>query len=225
MVAEMPVEVGGVSTPRALVPPRGELHIPLLVSIPHLLRTTSFPLPKIRFFRPAQPSRVNRSVLYAWPRTHTTPGSAAPRPFGTDPRPDVTRTRRGASSPLGAPPCAATGTIAEAVHPVPTNSGTNVQGVETRITELRDVLELRRNQALTPYRVDAWEKFLHQCNLHVKYPNLVFSLRNGFNAGIRSIVSTYTPPNNVTLHQHPNAYQNMVSNEFGKGRYIGPCTR
>ena len=91
--------------------------------------------------------------------------------------------------------------------------------------ELRGALELRKNQALTPYKVDAWEAFLLRCNLLVKYPNLTHSLRYGFDAGIRPIYSTYTPPNSPTLLQHPEAYQEMVSNEFKKGRYVGPCTR
>ena len=66
---------------------------------------------------------------------------------------------------------------------------------------------------------------LLRCNLYVKYPTLVHSLRNGFDAGIRPIYTTFTPPNGPTLLLHPEAYQEMVSNEFKKGRYIGPCTR
>ena len=90
---------------------------------------------------------------------------------------------------------------------------------------LRGALELRENQALTPYKVDAWESLLLQCNLHVKYPKLIYSLRNGFDAGIHPILCTYIPPNSNTLLQHPEAYLEMVSKEFKKGRYIGPCTR
>ena len=90
---------------------------------------------------------------------------------------------------------------------------------------LRGALELRENQALTPYKVNAWESLLLQCNLHVKYPKLIYSLRNGFDAGIHPILCTYIPPNSNTLLQHPEAYLEMVSKEFKKGRYIGPCTR
>ena len=91
--------------------------------------------------------------------------------------------------------------------------------------ELRGALELRKSQALTPYRVEAWQSFLLNCNLLVKYPKLICSLRYGFDAGIRPIYSTYTPSNSSTLLQHPEAYQEMVANEFRKGRYIGPFTR
>ena len=168
---------------------------------------------------------ANQSVLYAWPQTLTTPGNVDPKPSGTGPKPGAAKAKREDSLPLPAPPSAATGTAAEVALPAPTSNVTSALGAETRITELRGVLELRRNQALTPYRVDAWESFLHHCNLLVKYPSLIHSLRNGFNAGIRSIHHTYTPPNSLTLHQHPEAYHEMVSTEFRKGRYIGPCTR
>ena len=90
---------------------------------------------------------------------------------------------------------------------------------------LRNAFELRRNQALTPYKVEAWEHFLLLSNLSVKYPTLVTSLRRGFDAGIPPILSTYAPPNSPSLLQHPEAYHEMVANELRKGRYIGPCTR
>lgn len=90
---------------------------------------------------------------------------------------------------------------------------------------LRDALEHRKSKALTPYRVEAWESVLQQYNLHVKYPTLVSSLRKGFDAGIRPIYTTSTPANSLSLLLHPEAYQEMVTKEFSKGRYIGPCTR
>ena len=164
-------------------------------------------------------------MLYAWPQTLTTPENAGPKPFGMGPKPGVARTTRGDSPTLLVPPFAAIGTTAGAALPTCTSSGTSALGAETKIMELKGVLELRKSQALTPYRVDAWESFLHHCNLLVKYPNLVSSLRLGFDAGIRPILATYAPPNSSTLQLHPEAYCDMVSNEFRKGRYIGPCTR
>ena len=215
--------VVGVTAPLVLVHPPGERLIRRLSNVPPLPHTSL--LPRIRVFSPAQPPKVNRSVRYAWPSTLTTPESAVPKTFGMDQRPGAARTTREDSSLPLVPPFAAIGTVAEAAPPAPTSSVTSAQGVETKSMGLRDVLELRRSRALTPYRVDAWHYFLHHCNLHVKYPNLVDSLRNGFNAGIPPILSTYTPPNGSTLHQHPEEYQDLVSNEFRKGRYIGPCSR
>ena len=140
------------------------------------------------------------------------------------PKPDVARTMKEGSSTQLAPPSAATGTVAEAAPPTHTSSVTSALGVASRITELRSALKLRKKQVLTPYRVDAWEALLHHCNLFVKYPNLVSSLCLGFDAGICPIHNTYAPSNSPTLHLHPEAYSDMVANEFKKGRYIGPCT-
>ena len=219
----MPAVAGGTITPHVHVLLQGGLRTTLPTNAPHPLRTS--PLRGTRLFSPAQASRVFQSVLYAWPQTPTTPENADPRPFGTDPKPGAAKATREDSSPLLAPLSAAIGTTAEVVLPACTSSGTNVLGAETKITELRNVLEHRKSQALTPYRVDAWEFFLHHCNLLVKYPNLISSLRLGFDAGIRPILSTYAPPNSSTLQLHPEAYSDMVTNEFRKGRYIGPCTR
>ena len=105
------------------------------------------------------------------------------------------------------------------------SNATSAQAAGSRITELRDALERRRNEVLTPYKVNAWESMLRHCNLLVKYPKLVHSLHKGFDAGIRPIYLTSTPPISLTLQQHPVAYQEKVTNEFTKGRYIGPCTR
>ena len=59
---------------------------------------------------------------------------------------------------------------------------------------LKDALERKKSKALMPYKVDAWESLLLQCNLLVKYPNLVSSLLKGFDAGIQPIYTTFTPP-------------------------------
>ena len=219
----MPAAVGVTATPHVHVHRKGGLQITLPTNSPRPPHIS--PLQRTRLFSQAQPSRVNRSVHYAWPQTPTTPGNADPKPSGMGPRPDVTRTTREGLSIQLAPLFAAIGTTAGAVPPIHTSSATSALGVETRIMALRGVLKLRKSQALTPYRVNAWESLLHHCNLFVKYPNLVSSLRLGFDAGIRPIHFTYTPSNSPTLHLHPEAYRDMVSNEFGKGRYIGPCTR
>ena len=128
-------------------------------------------------------------------------------------------------SPRPALSCAAIGTTVGGARPACTSNDTSALAAETRITALKDALERRKSKALTPYKVDAWESLLLQCNLLVKYPNLVSSLLKGFDAGIQPIYTTFTPPNSPTLLQHPEAYQDMVTNEFTKGRYIGPCTR
>ena len=91
---------------------------------------------------------------------------------------------------------------------------TNVQAVETRIMVLRSALKLRKNQALTPYNSNTWDLLLHEHNLLKKYPNLPNSLAQGFDARIRNIHEMFTPNNSPTLHDYPEAYQNIVDKEF-----------
>ena len=218
----MPVAAGDIIIP----PARGPLFVVHLMSPvfrppPHL---TSHH-PSLRLFHLAQPLKASQPVPYAWPQIHTTPGSVVPRHSGTVPKPGAKRATKEGSSPLGALPYAATGTTDGVAPPTPTSSDTSAPDVGARIMELKGALELRRSQAITPYRVEAWEVLLRDCNLYVKYPNLISSLRKGFDAGIRPIYSTSTPPNSSTLLLHPEAYQEMVANEFNKGRYIGPCSQ
>ena len=224
-LAGMPVGVVASTITLVLVPPCvGLLNVPL----PHpttAFPTSSRPPPNLRLFHPAQPFKAFRSVPSAWPQTPTTPGSVVLRPFGMDPKPGAERMTREGSSPQQAPRFAATGTTAGAAPPAPMSSVMSALDAETRIMGLRGALERRRSRALTPYKVEAWESMLHHCNLLDKYPKLVSSLHKGFDAGIWPIFLTSTPPNSASLLQHPIAYQEMVTNEFTKGRYVGPCTR
>ena len=146
-------------------------------------------------------------------------------PSGMGPKPDARKAIKEGSLPPPAPPYAAIGTTVKVAPPALMTCATNALAVETRVTALRSALELRKEQALTPYKVEAWESMLFHCNLYVKYPSLIHSLYKGFDAGIRPIYFTSSPPHSPTLLLHPEAYQDMVSNEFKKGRYIGPCTR
>ena len=211
------------ATPHVHAHPQGALL--LLASLLPLLTISSLLPPRARLFHPAQPPRAYQSVHYAWPQTLTTSGSAAQKPSGTDPKPDVGKATKAGSSTLPAQPFAATGTAVKVVPPTCTSNATNALGAESRITVLRNVLEHRKNQALTPYKVNTWHSALHHCNLLTKYPKLLHSLHKGFDAGIRPIYITSTLANSPTLLQHPEAYQEVVSNEFHRGRYIGPCTR
>ena len=48
------------------------------------------------------------------------------------------------------------------------------------LTELKDVLELRKSQALTPYNPQVWESLLTVAGLSQKYPSLLQNLWSGF---------------------------------------------
>ena len=58
-----------------------------------------------------------------------------------------------------------------------------------------------------------------------KYPNLPSLIQFGFDVGIRTITSTFTPPNKASIEQHAIAFEDYVNNEFRKGRYLGPSLR
>ena len=148
--------------------------------LPIIVSPASVLPPNSRLFKPAQPLKTNPSVLYAWPQTPMTSEGVILKCFRMDPKPGAERTTMEGSSCLQAIPCAVTGTTVEAAPPVPTTCVMNVLGAEARIMELRNVLELRRGQALTPYKIETWKSMLSQCNLHIKYPKLIHSLHKGF---------------------------------------------
>ena len=62
-------------------------------------------------------------------------------------------------------------------------------------------------------------------NLLERYPTLYHSLVHGFDVGIHTISKTYVPPNNPSILKHPKIYNEIVENEFQKGRYLGPFSQ
>ena len=102
---------------------------------------------------------------------------------------------------------------------------TDVPAVERPITELRDALEQRRCEPLTPYNSLAWTKELSRHNLQGKYPHLVQGLVGGFDLGIPQVQCTYSPANHSSVRDFPDVYSSITKNEFTAGRYIGPFTR
>jgi len=129
----------------------GHPHLPIVVPPPH-----NDPHPNNHLFPLALLHKVMRSAPYAWPLTHTTQETAKSTCCGTAPKPGAEKTRKGDSSPQLAQHYAATGTTVKDAPPALTNIATNVQDAETKITELRNALELRKRRALTPYKVDKW---------------------------------------------------------------------
>jgi len=221
-VADFVIDQGHV--PPLVVIPR----MPIVVLPPHptVAQILHHTLPPNRhFFSQAQPRKVHRSAPFALDEIHTKFPSVEPKTFGMEQRHGVARTTKDDSSLRLASYYATIGTAeGDARHPVTINA-TNAPDAETRIMELKAVLELRRSQALTPYNADAWDALLRKHNLLNKYPNLANSLRWGFDAGIRQIYQTATPFNGPSLHIYSTAYQQIVEKEFECGRYIGPCSR
>ena len=136
-----------------------------------------------------------------------------------------TETNRGGSSLWTASPSVSVSRPQPDARIPHTPPGTRAQVVENLDTAPSNVLLRRKSNALTPYNPDAWLRQLTLFNLLERYPTLYHSLVHGFDVGILSISKTYVPPNNPSIFKHPEVYNEIVENEFRKGRYIGPFSQ
>ena len=91
--------------------------------------------------------------------------------------------------------------------------------------EPRNVLELRKLQALTPYKPQAWDHYLSVANLTKKYPSLSQSLRTGFFLDFPIITLTQTPPNKSSISHLQDQFDKNIQLEIDKQRYVGPFSR
>ena len=103
--------------------------------------------------------------------------------------------------------------------------GTSVQAAQPSLTELRSVLELRKLEALTPYLPQAWNALLIESGLINKYPTISQGLRTGFLINMPIISISQTPPNKAIISEHQNHFNQIVTLELLKRRYIGPFSR
>ena len=143
---------------------------------------------------------------------------------GTAPPLSHATTQRVASSTRVEPFCAATGkNQTDATCPT-SQPSTNAQAAETPNTGLKNVIELRRAQARTPYKPEAWRHLLDTANLTHRYPSIYNGLRFSFTAGIPPLSHTFSPPNNPSIIEHSRIFKEIVDKEFTKGRYIGPLS-
>lgn len=100
--------------------------------------------------------------------------------------------------------------------------GTNAQDAAKRLTGLRNAFELRQANIDTLYNANAWEQQLIQAGLLDCYPNILSCIQIGFNAGILTITTTYTPSNNPSIEQHQKVVDKIIQVELDKGHYIRP---
>ena len=181
--------------------------------------------PAARFFSQVQPLRPSRPAPCAWAATATTSPAAMPSSFGTTPLPAAAATKPVAWSIPVVPPCAPTGSSQGAAPAPPTLTATSAQAAETRPIEPKAALEARRLEPRTPYRAEAWLRLLSQAGIVSKYPDLPNSILHGFDAGIRTITSTFAPANSSTIDAHPLEFAAIISKERVRGRHIGPFSQ
>ena len=106
-----------------------------------------------------------------------------------------------------------------------TTTDTSVRAAHPHLTELKNALELRKLQALTPYKPQAWEFLLSSTNLTKKYPSLAQCLRTGFFLDFPIINLTQTPPNKSSISEFQDQFDKIIQLEIVKQRYIGPFSR
>jgi hypothetical protein len=121
--------------------------------------------------------------------------------------------------------CAPTGKQQQDAKTSRTTANTNARAVERRIMELRTALERRKHEALTPYRVEEWEKQLRRAGMVEEARFIGEGLRKGFVAGIPTITRTYAPPNKSSIREFEEPFNKLVQIELEKERYLGPLSR
>ena len=113
----------------------------------------------------------------------------------------------------------------QAAPALPMTADISVPAAPLHLKELRNALELRKSQALTPYNAQVWESLLIESGLDKRYPSLPQNLRSGFIINIPNIISTQTPPNNSTIKDLQIQFSKIVNLEIHKQHYIGPFSR
>ena len=117
-----------------------------------------------------------------------------------------------------------TGKAPPVVPACATTTGTSVQAVALPLTELKITLELRKLQALTPYKPKAWEFYLSAARLSRKYPFLPQSFCTGFILDYPIIKVTQTPPNKPSISDLQHEFDKVVRLEMAKQCYLGPLS-
>ena len=176
-------------------------------------------------FSPAQAEGPFPLVRSVWAATPTKSWTALPPGCGTIP------SQHSPFALIRSSPCetgnrsVGSGNAPPDVITPPTIFVTSAQDALPPLTELRSVLELRKSQALTPYKVLAWESLLIDSGLHVKYPSIPQGLRTGFIIDMPNIRVTQTPPNKSTISDLQSHFDTIINLELHKRRYIGPFSR
>jgi hypothetical protein len=102
---------------------------------------------------------------------------------------------------------------------------TNAPAVVTPLMAPKNAVWQRRLRPLTPLVADRWETDLHATNLLCKYPHIPSYIRCGAYAGIPRIYQLYTPLNKQSTEELKDIFNEMIRNEFDKGRYLGPFSQ
>jgi hypothetical protein len=82
------------------------------------------------------------------------------------------------------------------------------------------------NKIITPYKVEAFRRYMDLFDLSDSYPNLLDSLSLGFKMGdFAPLTHTVTPPNHTTDPVHIDFLRAYCLDEVAKGRMSGPFSK
>jgi hypothetical protein len=176
-------------------------------------------------FRPAHPEGSIPHVLSALAVIRTKSSSATLHRYGTSPYPCSLRDSTRSSPCETENPSVQTGNVPWAVPAHTTTTDMFVQAAPPLLTELRNVLKLRKLRALTPYNPQAWVSLLSAANLMAKYPSLSRNLRTGFFLHYPIINITQPPPNKSSISDLQNYFDEAVQHEIVRQHYLGPFSR
>ncbi|KAK1235051.1 hypothetical protein PQX77_001716 [Marasmius sp. AFHP31] len=132
----------------------------------------------------AHPSTSTPLAPFVWEDTHTTFTAAARKLCGTE------KHRRGSfATPRIAlstrqEPSSASDTTSRTAAGTNTSNDTSVQDAGARLMELKNALEHRRTNAVTPLIASAWHEMLSAGNLLQRYPHIPNSICFGFDIHI-----------------------------------------
>ncbi len=190
---------------------------------------TPTPLRTTRFLARVQMSAGSAPAPYALVATHTMSPNATPDSSGTAillPLHKKGTKEPGSEWHVPATPSASTGTYPGRATPIHTPPGIAARAAAT-MTMVHKPADSHspKPRTSTPLKADNWLILLHLHNLLDKYGHIPFSLQYGFNAGIKYIADTFTPPNDKSIKLYHDPFQQSIKNELAKGRYEGPLSQ
>lgn len=187
------------------------------------------PTPTPIITRPTQTPEASAPAPSASAGTPTTSHNVTPSFYGTaTPPPLLGKATKEPNSepPPQATPYVWTGTSPDHAAPTPTSPGTGAPVAETVTTEPRPAgSPSQRFKTSTPYHAHTWLALLESNNLLSKYRHIPISLQYGFNAAVKYIDRTFTPPNDESISVYHDVFQQTIEHEFNMNRYEGPYTQ
>ena len=160
----------------------------------------------------------------AWDDIDTTSRHAKRQKRGMErksPAPDL---QAEGSSTKTVRPFALTGRGRTAAQTHPANTSTNALGAARQSTEQTPVLP-PRPEIRTPLKAEEWLTALKTAGILDDYKPIPHFITYGADAGISQISTTFAPPNHPSISTHRTFFDEIVHNEYQKGRYWGPYSR